>query len=88
MAKARPMLLDTVMFLDGGYPIESISTVCLKNDRPVPNMYSGKHMWRVPKIESLCKAFKNVIGSNFKGNFKNTHKQIEYNKLKELLCIQ
>lgn len=95
MGKSRAIVLDTVMFLDACFPIQSRDEVCLKNDRPIPNLYSGLHTWKVPNTVSISNAFKichknNSNGGIFSGNnkFKNTHQQKSLSSLKELLCIQ
>ena len=90
MGKSRAIVLDTVMFLDDCFPIQSRDEVCLKNDRPIPNLYSGLHTWKVPNTVSISNAFKICYKNNFSGNnvFKNTHQQKSFSSLKELLCIQ
>ena len=90
MGKARPIVLDTVMFLDDCFPVQSRDEVCLKNNRPIPNLYSGLHTWKVPNTVSICNAFKICNKNNFSGSnkFKNTHQQQSFSSLKELLCIQ
>jgi hypothetical protein len=92
MGKSRPILLDTVMFLESCYPVLSRTDVCQKNNRPLPNMYSGKHYWKVPDTPALCKALKTCAKTSSsltnKELFKNTHKEQSHAKLKELICIR
>jgi hypothetical protein len=101
MGKSIPILLDTAMFLEGCYPSQnwqrmsivlSRTDVCQKNNRPLPNMYSGKHYWKVPDTAALCKALKicSETSSSLlnKKWFKNNHKEQSHGKLKELLCIR